>query len=153
MDSSTFESEEAEMTASDLVAAVGIAVILYVFVTFFMFDIFSLISPVFGCQPIGNGNSIFSTNLSQSSSILSSCPQGSQVYEGLILFIGLIAAFLIVFLGRMDVGFGVVTAGIFLPSILYAINHMGYLKVFNPLIVQIIMIIAVISGVLISWLD
>lgn len=141
------------MSFSGLVAGIGLVIVLYVFVTFFLFNIFMLITPLLGCSPVGNGNSIFSFNFTKPADLFSSCPANSQVYDAMLIYIGIIILVLIIILGRIEYGYAVITLGVFIPSVIYAVNKIGYLQTFNNLELQVISMVVIIAGVILAWMD
>ena len=140
------------MSRSSLLLGITLAVVLYVVLPLIIFPVFyAFLSPAFGCSPIGDESNLFSLQVFQAPQIEATCPQNSNIYWGLLVYLLIITILLGILLFKVNVGLPVVLIGAIIPSFYFVVYGLGYVQGYDSTSINIISLFIILIGVCISW--
>ena len=126
--------------------AVAVAAVLYILVPTLAYPAFyAFISPHFGCTPIGNAASLFTSQALIQPEVSGLCT-GNSVYWGLLAYFAAITAVLSAGLFFANKSMPVIVIGVLLPDIYFAIAGLAGL-VYEGLVINMIGVVIILIGI------
>ncbi len=141
------------MSNTNGLVALGLAFVLVILIPSVVYPLFYvLFSSYLGCSSIGSINSMFSFNLFSKPSVSVVCPSNSNnIYIGLLIYTLILVVVISLFMARIDGYISLVVIGAFFPSLIFFIQKLVNINLFNYQMSLIISIPLMLLGGLIAW--